>query len=104
MKLRPVTFHYRNRPGWPLQYGLIAEEVAEVAPDLAARDADGSIQTVYYQDLPPMLLNEYQKQQRVIEAQRARIDSQQHVIETQRDRLEAVEHELALVKEKLGIN
>jgi hypothetical protein len=90
MKLRPVTFRYRERPAWPLQYGLVAEEVAQVAPGLAARSPDGSVQTVYYQFLAPMLLNEYQKQQRVIEAQQAR--------------LEAVERELARLEAKLGGN
>lgn len=76
MQLRPVTFHCRNdhSPSGPdLQYGLIAEEVAEVYPGLVARSADGRIETVKYQFLPPMLLNEFQKQQRTIEAQSARI-------------------------------
>ena len=72
MKLRPVTFHYkteRNPTGRTLQYGLIAEEVAEVYPGLVAHSADGEIETVMYQVLPAMLLNEYQKQQRTIESQ-----------------------------------
>jgi len=76
MKLRPVTFHYKSdkKPkGRTLQYGLVAEEVAEVAPGLVAHSADGKIETVYYQFLAPMLLNEYQKQQRTIAAQTARI-------------------------------
>ena len=74
-QLRPVTFRYKAHDGGPLQFGLIAEEVAAVAPELVARKADGSIETVYYQHLPPMLLNEWQKQQRTIDAQAARIDS-----------------------------
>ncbi len=72
MKLRPVTFRYktdRNPSGRRLQYGLIAEEVAEVYPGLIARSADGQVETVMYQFLPSMLLNEYQKQQRTIEVQ-----------------------------------
>lgn len=72
MKLRPVTFHYKahhNQQDRPLQYGLVAEEVARVAPGLVARKSDGEVETVYYQHLAPMLLNEYQKQQRTIEAQ-----------------------------------
>ncbi len=76
MKLRPVTFHYKSErhPATDtLQYGLVAEEVAQVAPGLVARSADGEIETVYYQFLAPMLLNEYQKQQRTIEAQTARL-------------------------------
>ena len=87
MRLRPVTFRYKGRPGWPLQYGLVAEEVAQVAPELAARGPDGTVQTVYYQDLPPMLVNEYQKQQRVIESQQARLDTLEREIAELRARL-----------------
>jgi hypothetical protein len=79
MRLRPVTFHYKsdkNPAGRTLQYGLVAEEVAEVAPGLVAHSADGRIETVYYQFLAPMLLNEYQKQQRTIEAQAAELTRQ----------------------------
>jgi hypothetical protein len=76
LKLRPVTFHYKsdlNPSGRALQYGLIAEEVADVYPELVAHSADGQIETVMYQFLPPMLLNEYQKQQKTIEALRAEV-------------------------------
>ena len=79
MQLRPVTFHYKtdqNPEGRALQYGLIAEEVAEVAPGLVARSADGQPETVYYQFLAPMLLNEYQKQQRTIAEQAAQLSKQ----------------------------
>jgi hypothetical protein len=78
MKLRPVTFHYKSDQapsGRTLQYGLIAEEVAEVYPGLVARSAEGQIETVLYQFLPPMLLNEYQKQQRTIDALRAQVEA-----------------------------
>jgi hypothetical protein len=74
-QLRPVTFHYKadQAAGGPrLQYGLIAEEVAAVYPGMVAIK-DGKPETVMYQYLAPMLLNEYQKQQRTIEAQRAEI-------------------------------
>jgi hypothetical protein len=72
MKLRPVTFNYKadkNASRRALQYGLIAEEVADVYPELVAHSADGQVETVMYQYLPSMLLNEYQKQQRTIDAQ-----------------------------------
>ena len=75
-QLRPVTFYYKsdlNPKGRTLKYGLIAEEVAEVAPQLVAHSKSGEIETVYYQYLSPMLLNEYQKQQRTIEKQAVRI-------------------------------
>lgn len=77
MKLRPVTFHYksdRDPNGRTLQYGLVAEEVADVAPGLVAHSADGSIETVYYQFLAPMLLNEYQALRRVVDAQAAQAE------------------------------
>jgi hypothetical protein len=74
MRLHPVSFRYKAHEGaGPVQYGLIAEEVAEVAPGLVATGNNGEIETVLYQHLPPMLLNEYQKQQRIIEAQARRI-------------------------------
>jgi len=76
LQLRPVTFRYRQPAddgSRPLDYGLIAEEVAEVFPELAVYDADGQIQTVAYHKLPALLLNELQKQQRTVEAQAAAI-------------------------------
>ena len=64
MSLRPVTFRYR-RPytngDKPVQFGLIAEEVAEVFPELAVRNAQGQPETVKYQDLTPLLVNEVKK-------------------------------------------
>ena len=69
-ELRPVTFQYRaevNGAGDSQQYGLLAEEVAEIAPELVIYDAAGQPYSVRYHLLAPMLLNEMQKQQRVIE-------------------------------------
>lgn len=78
MRLNPVTFNYLNGldDGQKLtQYGLIAEEVAEVYPGLVVKTPDGQAETVRYHFLTPMLLNEVQKQQRVIASQAARIDA-----------------------------
>jgi hypothetical protein len=89
MNLRPVTFHYKsdqNPAGRTLQYGLIAEEVAEVYPGLVAHSADGRIETVMYQFLPPMLLNEVQKQQRTIEDLRAQVEELTRAVAALRDR------------------
>jgi hypothetical protein len=61
-QLRPVTFHYKTDPKGDLQYGLIAEEVAQVYPDLVFRDSAGMIEGVRYNELTPMLLNEVQRQ------------------------------------------
>jgi hypothetical protein len=76
MRLRPVTFRYRQPledGSRPLDFGLIAEEVAEVYPELAVRGLDGQVETVAYHKLPALLLNEVQKQQATIEAQAAAI-------------------------------
>ena len=96
MKLRPVTFRYRkpfDNGAKPVQYGLIAEEVAEVMPDLAVFNADGSAETVKYQLLPTLLLNVYQQQHSTIAAQAAQIaGQQQHIadLEARIARLEAL--------------
>ncbi|HEY6346266.1 MAG TPA: tail fiber domain-containing protein [Bryobacteraceae bacterium] len=65
LQLRPVTFRYQkpfDDGSKPVQYGLIAEEVEEVFPDLVARSADRQIETVKYQVLDSLLLNELQRQ------------------------------------------
>jgi hypothetical protein len=72
LRLRPVTFRYQKPfadGSKPIQYGLIAEEVAEVYPDLVARSADGQIETVKYQVLDSMLLNELQKDHQQVRQQ-----------------------------------
>jgi hypothetical protein len=72
LRLRPVTFRYQKPfadGSKPIQYGLVAEEVAEVYPDLVARSADGQIETVKYQVLDSMLLNELQKEHQQVQQQ-----------------------------------
>jgi hypothetical protein len=72
MQLRPVTFRYQKpfADGTkPVQYGLIAEEVADVFPDLVARSSDGQIETVKYQLLDSLLLNELQREARQVQQQ-----------------------------------
>ena len=72
LDLRPVTFRYKQRPVHgdnPLRYGLIAEEVREVFPELVALNPDGQPDAVLYRLLTPLLLNELQKQHRRQRAQ-----------------------------------
>jgi hypothetical protein len=78
MKLRPVSFYYRQEldDTHLRQYGLVAEEVAEVAPGLVAYDEDGVPQTVRYHFVNAMLLNEVQKQRRQLEAQDRQLRAQ----------------------------
>jgi hypothetical protein len=61
MKLRPVTFRYKDDPQGIKQYGLVAEEVARVYPELVSHD-HGKVESVHYLTLTAMLLNELQKQ------------------------------------------
>ena len=71
--LRPVSFHLKSDPRGAVQYGLIAEEVAKVYPELVIRDEAGRIEGVRYDELAPMLLNEVQKQKRINESHAAEI-------------------------------
>ena len=78
-QLRPVTFLYKPQyddGSHLLQYGLIAEEVAKVYPEMVAYDKDGQPYTVKYHYLAPMLLNELQKQHAIITSQQELIQSQ----------------------------
>jgi Chaperone of endosialidase len=87
-KLRPVTFRYKhaqNDGTHPLQYGLVAEEVAEVFPDLAVFK-DGQPETVKYHLLPTFLLEGWQAQQKTIAAQAEKIEA----LEARLARLEAL--------------
>ncbi len=75
LSLRPVSFQYKpeyDPQGLP-QFGLIAEEVEKVDPDLVAHDADHHIYTVRYQAVDAMLLNEFLKQHQKLEAQKSEI-------------------------------
>ena len=73
--LKPVSFRYKQEidPARSPDFGLIAEDVAAVNPDLVARDEDGKIVTVHYQAVNTMLLNEFLKEHRKVEEQEATI-------------------------------
>lgn len=62
MRLRPVMFRYKDDPSGTLQYGLVAEEVARVYPELVIRDTGGKLMSVRYLEFTALLLNELQKQ------------------------------------------
>jgi len=96
LRLRPVTFRYITPyadGSKPVEYGLIAEEVAKVFPDLVVKGNDGQIQTVQYQKLTPMLLNEVQKQHRLIE-------EQQKQLQEALDEIRALQSRLAVAAER----
>ncbi len=69
LALKPVTFRYKKDidPLGVPQFGLVAEEVAKVNPDLVTRDAKGELYTVLYETVNAMLLNEFLKEHRNVE-------------------------------------
>jgi trimeric autotransporter adhesin len=73
LALEPVTFHYKSDSANIPQFGLIAEEVEKVDPDLVVRDGNGEIYTVRYDQVNAMLLNEFLKEHRKVEQQQATI-------------------------------
>jgi hypothetical protein len=77
LNLKPVTFRYKEEldPDRVPQFGLVAEEVEKVNPDLVVRDEDGKLMTVRYDAVNAMLLNEFLKEHRKVEEQRAYFES-----------------------------
>jgi len=69
LALKPVTFQYKSDNKRTPQFGLIAEEVAKVNPDLVVRDRNGEIYSVRYEAVNAMLLNEFLKAHQKIEEQ-----------------------------------
>jgi hypothetical protein len=96
--LRPVSFRYKSEiePARPLAFGLIAEEVEKINPDLVSRDKDGKPLTVRYDQVNAMLLNEFLKEQKKVQEQEATIAQLKQEIETVVARLK--EHDSRIQK------
>ncbi len=79
LALRPVSFRYKKEidPQSIPQFGLVAEEVEKVNPDLVIRDPEGRPYTVRYEQINAMLLNEFLKEHRKVEEQARRIEEQE---------------------------
>jgi hypothetical protein len=75
LALKPVTFHYKSDTKDTPQYGLIAEEVAKVNPNLVVRDKDGQIYTVRYDAVNAMLLNEFLKEHRKVDELQKQVEA-----------------------------
>jgi hypothetical protein len=80
--LNPVSFHYKEDidPAGTSQFGLVAEEVEKVNPDLVVRDKEGKPYTVRYDAVNAMLLNEFLKEHRKVEQQGRTIKEQEATI------------------------
>ena len=82
MALKPVTFRYKGEfdPERIPQFGLIAEQVEKVNPDLVVRDDDGKVMTVRYEAVNAMLLNEFLKEHKKVEEQDREVQEQKAMI------------------------
>ena len=85
LSLKPVTFRYKPEidPKNIPQFGLVAEEVEKVNPDLVVRDAEGKVYTVRYEAVNAMLLNEFLKEHRKVEEQQTTIAGLKSTVEKQ---------------------
>jgi hypothetical protein len=110
LALKPVTFRYKHEldPQGIPQFGLVAEQVEKVNPDLVVRDADGKLNTVRYEAVNAMLLNEFLKEHRTVQEQKATIaqlrqDLQSRLAEQQKQ-IEALTAGLQKVSAQLELN
>jgi hypothetical protein len=100
LALKPVTFRFKQEidAARAPQFGLIAEEVAQVNPNLVTCDADGKPETVRYDAVNAMLLNEFLKEHRKMQEQEATIAKQQKQIEALTAGLQKVSDQLEMNK------
>jgi hypothetical protein len=98
LALKPVSFRYKVHKDRTPQFGLIAEDVAAVNPDLVVYDADGKPYTVRYDAVNAMLLNEFLKEHKMVQEQGAMIACQRKQIEALTAGLEKVSAQLEMSK------
>jgi hypothetical protein len=100
LALQPVTFRYKKDfdPTGAAQFGLVAEDVAKVNPDLVVRDKEGKPYSVRYDQVNAMLLNEFLKEHRKNEQQETTIARQQKQIDALTVTVQKVSAQLALSK------
>jgi hypothetical protein len=98
--LKPVTFRYEKDidPDGIPQFGLVAEEVEKVNPDLVVRDKEGKPYSVRYEQVNAMLLNEFLKEHCKNEEQEATIARQQKQIEVLAVGLQKVNAQLEVIR------
>jgi hypothetical protein len=96
LALKPVTFRYKKEvePNGAIQFGLIAEEVADVNPDLVILDAGGKPESVRYEAINAMLLNEFLKEHKKVETQQATITELKSTVAQQQKGMETLTAQL----------
>jgi len=105
LALKPVTFRYKKEidDGCAPQFGLIAEDVEKVNPDLVVRDAGGKVYSVRYEAVNAMLLNEFLKEHKAFVSQQHRVEQQQAMITRLEKQIEALSAGLQKVNAQLEV-
>ncbi len=95
-KLKPVSFRYNKEydATQTLAFGLIAEEVAEVYPDLVGRNPEGQPESVRYEQINAMVLNEFLKEHQTVQALKSTVEKQEAIIAQQQKGMEVLTAQL----------
>jgi len=98
LTLKPVTFRYKKEidPERTPEFGLVAEDVEKLNPDLVVRDADGKAYTVRYEAVNAMLLNEFLKEHRTVQEQQKEIDALKAELKEQKALIQKVSDKVEL--------
>jgi hypothetical protein len=104
--LKPVTFRYKSEidPQGIAQFGLVAEDVEAINPDLVVRDKEGKVNTVRYEAVNAMLLNEFLKEHRKVQELEATVAHQQKSFARQQAQIEALASGLQKVSAGLAVS
>src|SRR5206468_5907555 len=105
-RLKPVTYRYKKEidPKQSAAFGLIAEEVAEVNPALIARNSKGQPESVHYDQVNAMLLNEFLKEHKAFLEEQRKVEEQGALIATQQKQIDALTAGLQKVSDQLELN
>jgi len=106
LALKPVTFRYKKEidaAGTP-EFGLVAEDVAKVNPDLVVRDAEGKVYTVRYDAVNAMLLNEFLKEHQTVQELKSAAAKQEAMIAGQQKQIVALAAGLQKVSAQLEVS
>jgi hypothetical protein len=101
LALKPVTFHYKSDSKATPQFGLIAEEVAEVNPNLVVRDKNGEILTVHYDQVNAMLLNEFLKEHKALLEEQSKVQKLETALDAVNARLKEQEAKIEKVSSQV---
>jgi uncharacterized coiled-coil protein SlyX len=106
LALKPVAFRYKHEldPAGIPQFGLVAEQVEKVNPDLVARDEQGKAYTVRYDSVNAMLLNEFLKEHRKVEEQQTTIHELRSAVAQEQKQIQALTAGLQKVSDQIELN